>query len=178
VTGTHLPDQPADAVQTLAIEPRAAWMVATPGFPAGHRDRRSVHRALCRRAGGRLPTAAALGRAVSGVYGVLEETERGSPMSWRLSRARSAWCARSSLCAVRRSSRLGCGAETRCERVIPPSILKRTCSRRPRVGRAAILKWRPQKDRERRTIRQWLRAAGNFEGAGSTSLPNCDFRKY
>jgi pyridoxine kinase len=30
VTGAHFQGLPADIVQTLAIEPRAAWMVATP----------------------------------------------------------------------------------------------------------------------------------------------------
>ena len=77
VTGTHLPDQPTDAVQTLAIEPRAAWMVATPRLscrPSGTGDLFTALFAAALVEG--LPTAAALGRAVSGVYGVLEETDR------------------------------------------------------------------------------------------------------
>jgi pyridoxine kinase len=77
VTGTHLSGLPADAVHTLAIEPRAAWTVATPRLscrPSGTGDLFIALFAAALVEG--LPTAAALGRAVSGVYCVLEETER------------------------------------------------------------------------------------------------------
>jgi pyridoxine kinase len=61
----------------LAIEPRAAWMVATPRLscrPSGTGDLFTALFAAALVEG--LPTAPALGRAVSGVYCVLEETER------------------------------------------------------------------------------------------------------
>ena len=77
VTGAHLQGSPADFVRTLAIEPRAAWMVATPQLacrPSGTGDLFTALFAAALVEG--LPTAAALGRAVSGVYAVLEETER------------------------------------------------------------------------------------------------------
>jgi pyridoxine kinase len=77
VTSAHLESQPADCIQTLAIEHRAAWMVATPRLscrPSGTGDLFAALFAAALMEG--MTTAAALGRAVSGVYGVLEETER------------------------------------------------------------------------------------------------------
>ncbi len=77
VTGAQLQDQPAGAVQTLAIEPRTAWMVATPRFSRQLPGTGDLFTALFAAAlvEGQ-PTATALSRAVSGVYAVLEETER------------------------------------------------------------------------------------------------------
>jgi pyridoxine kinase len=77
VTGVQLQDASSGIVQTLAIEPRAAWLVSTPRLscrPSGTGD---LFTALFAAAlvQGHI-TGAALGRAVSGVYGVLEETER------------------------------------------------------------------------------------------------------
>jgi pyridoxine kinase len=77
VTGAHFDGLPADLVQTLAIEPRAAWMVSTPRLscrPSGTGDLFTALFAAALVQG--LATGAALGRAVSGVYGVVEETER------------------------------------------------------------------------------------------------------
>lgn len=80
VTGAQFAGLPADFVQTLAIEPRAAWMVSTPRLscrPAGTGD---LFTALFAAAlVESLSTAQALEHAVSGVHAVLEETEqRGS----------------------------------------------------------------------------------------------------
>jgi pyridoxine kinase len=77
VTGVQLPDPSSGIVQTLAIEPRADWMVSTPRLscrPSGTGDLFTALFAAALAQG--LTTGAALGRAVSGVYGVLEETER------------------------------------------------------------------------------------------------------
>jgi pyridoxine kinase len=77
VTGVQLQGLPADLLQTLAIEPRAAWMVATPRLscrPAGTGDLFTALFAAALVEG--RATADALGRAVSGVHAVLEETER------------------------------------------------------------------------------------------------------
>jgi pyridoxine kinase len=77
VTGAQVQDASSKIVQTLAIEPRAAWMVSTPKLscrPSGTGDLFTVLFAAAMVEGH--TTGAALGRAVSGVYGVLEETER------------------------------------------------------------------------------------------------------
>ncbi|MGH6823122.1 MAG: pyridoxal kinase PdxY [Methylocella sp.] len=77
VTGVRLQDASPRIVQTLAIEPRAAWMVSTPRLscrPSGTGDLFTALFAAALADG--LTTGAALGRAVSGVSGVLEETER------------------------------------------------------------------------------------------------------
>lgn len=77
VTGVQLQDASPQIVQTLAIEPRAAWMVSTPRIschPSGTGDLFTALFAAALVQG--LATGAALGRAVSGVYGVVEETER------------------------------------------------------------------------------------------------------
>ena len=77
VTGVQLNDASSGTVQSLAIEPRAAWMVLTPRRscrPSGTGDLFTALFAAALVQG--LTTGAALGRAVSGVYGVLEETER------------------------------------------------------------------------------------------------------
>ena len=77
VTGVQLQDATSRIVQNLAIEPRAAWIVSTPRLscrPSGTGDLFTALFAAALVQG--LTTAAALGRAVSGVYGVLEETER------------------------------------------------------------------------------------------------------
>jgi pyridoxine kinase len=77
VTGAHFDGLPADVVQTLAIEPRAAWLVSTPRLscrPSGTGDLFTALFAAALVQG--LVTGAALGRAVSGVFGVVEETER------------------------------------------------------------------------------------------------------
>ncbi|MGB6176889.1 MAG: pyridoxal kinase [Methylocella sp.] len=77
VTGVQLQDGSSGIVQTLAIEPRAAWMVSTPRLscrPPGTGDLFTALFAAALVRG--LTTGAALGRAVSGVHGVLEETER------------------------------------------------------------------------------------------------------
>ncbi len=77
VTGAQLPGLPADTIQTLAVEPRAAWKVSTPRLcchPSGTGDLFTALFAAALVEG--QPTAAGLGRAVSGVYAVLEETER------------------------------------------------------------------------------------------------------
>jgi pyridoxine kinase len=77
VTGVQLQDASPQIVQTLAIEPRAAWMVSTPKIscrPSGTGDLFTALFAAALVQG--LATGAALGRAVSGVYGVVEETER------------------------------------------------------------------------------------------------------
>ena len=77
VTGVQLHDASSGIVQTLAIEPRAAWTVATPKLscrPAGTGDLFTALFAAALVQGH--TTGAALGRAVSGVYGVLEETAR------------------------------------------------------------------------------------------------------
>lgn len=77
VTGVRLQDASSGIIQTLAIEPRAAWMVSTPRLscrPSGTGDLFTALFAAALVQG--LTTEAALGRAVSGVYGVLEETER------------------------------------------------------------------------------------------------------
>ena len=77
VTGVQVQDASSGIVQTLAIEPRAAWMVSTPKLscrPSGTGDLFTALFAAAMVQGH--TTEAALGRAVSGVYGVLEETER------------------------------------------------------------------------------------------------------
>ncbi len=77
VTGVQLKDASSGIVQTLAIEPRAAWTVSTPRLscrPSGTGDLFAALFAAALVQG--LTTGAALGRAVSGVYGVLEETEQ------------------------------------------------------------------------------------------------------
>jgi pyridoxine kinase len=77
VTGVQLQDASPQIVQTFAIEPRAAWMVSTPRIschPSGTGDLFTSLFAAALVQG--LATGAALGRAVSGVYGVVEETER------------------------------------------------------------------------------------------------------
>lgn len=77
VTGAHLQGTSADVIQTLAIEPRAAWMVSAPRLscrPSGTGDLFTALFAAALVEG--LATEDALGRAVSGVHGVLEETER------------------------------------------------------------------------------------------------------
>lgn len=77
VTGVRLQDASSGIVHTLAVEPRAAWMISTPRIscrPLGTGDLFSALFAAALVQG--LTTGAALGRAVSGVYGVLEETER------------------------------------------------------------------------------------------------------
>ena len=77
MTGVQLQDASPQFVQALAIEPRAAWMVSTPRIscrPSGTGDLFAALFAAALVQG--LATGAALGRAVSGVYGVLEETER------------------------------------------------------------------------------------------------------
>jgi pyridoxine kinase len=73
----QLQDATSGIVQTLAIEPRAAWMVSTPRLscrPAGTGDLFTALFAAELVHG--LTTGAALGRAVFGASGVLEETER------------------------------------------------------------------------------------------------------
>jgi pyridoxine kinase len=77
VTGVQLQDGSSGIVRTLAIEPRTAWMVSTPKLscrPAGTGDLFAALFAAALVQG--LTTGAALSRAVSGVYGVLEETAR------------------------------------------------------------------------------------------------------
>jgi pyridoxine kinase len=77
VTGVQLQDPSSGIVQTLAIEPRTGWMVSTPRLscrPSGTGDLFTALFAAALVQG--LTTGAALGRAVSGLYGVLEETER------------------------------------------------------------------------------------------------------
>ncbi|MGH6836489.1 MAG: pyridoxal kinase PdxY [Methylocella sp.] len=77
VTGVQLKDASPQIIQTLAIEPRAAWMVSTPRLscrPSGTGDLFTALFAAALAQG--IATGAALGRAVSGIYGVLEETER------------------------------------------------------------------------------------------------------
>ena len=77
VTGVQLKDASSGIVQTLAIEPRAAWMVSTPRLSCRPSGTGNLFGALFAAALVQgLTTGAALGRAVSGVYGVLEETER------------------------------------------------------------------------------------------------------
>ena len=80
VTGVHLQNPPADCVETLAIEPRAAWMVSTPRLscrPSGTGDLFTALFAAALVQG--LSTPLGLGRAVSSIHAVLEETEqRGS----------------------------------------------------------------------------------------------------
>jgi pyridoxine kinase len=76
VTGVRLEATPADMVQTLAVEPEAAWVIATPQLscsPCGTGDLFAALFAAALVQG--LSTRAALGRAVSGLYAVLEETE-------------------------------------------------------------------------------------------------------
>jgi pyridoxine kinase len=67
VTGARLQGMPADTVQTLATNHGPLGWWRPPGFPASQWGP-----AICS-GGGPIHT---LGRAVSGVYGVLEETER------------------------------------------------------------------------------------------------------
>jgi pyridoxine kinase len=77
VTGVQLQDPSSGIVQTLAIEPRAAWMVSTPRLSCRASGTGDLFTALFAAALVQgLTTGAALGRAVSGVYGVLEETVR------------------------------------------------------------------------------------------------------
>lgn len=77
VTGVQGEGMAGGMVQTLAIEPRAAWVVSTPKLscrPAGTGDLFTALFAAGVVKG--LPTGAALGQAVSSIYSVLEETER------------------------------------------------------------------------------------------------------
>jgi pyridoxine kinase len=77
VTGVHFQNTPADCIETLAIEPRTAWMVSTPRLscrPSGTGDLFTALFAAALVEG--LATVDALERAVSGVHGVLQETER------------------------------------------------------------------------------------------------------
>jgi pyridoxine kinase len=78
VTGVHFQNTPADCIETLAIEPRNSWMVSTPRLscrPSGTGD---LFSALFAAVEG-LSTPLALGRAVSSIHTVLEQTEqRGS----------------------------------------------------------------------------------------------------
>jgi pyridoxine kinase len=77
VTGVQLKDAFSGIVQTLAIEPRAAWMVSTPRLSCRPSGTGNLFGALFAAALVQgLTTGAALGRVGSGVYGVLEETER------------------------------------------------------------------------------------------------------
>ncbi|MCI0735477.1 MAG: pyridoxal kinase PdxY [Beijerinckiaceae bacterium] len=76
VTGVCVGETPSGLVQTLAIEPRAAWVVETPKLscrPSGTGDLFTALFAAALLQG--LSTESALGRAVSGVHAVLEETE-------------------------------------------------------------------------------------------------------
>ncbi|MCI0466932.1 MAG: pyridoxal kinase PdxY [Beijerinckiaceae bacterium] len=75
VTGVCGEDAPPGMVQTLAIEPRAGWMAETPKIscrPSGTGDLFTALFAAALLQG--LSTQAALGRAVSAVHAVLEET--------------------------------------------------------------------------------------------------------
>jgi pyridoxine kinase len=77
VTSVQGEGVPAGMVQTVAVEPRAAWEVSTPKLscrPAGTGDLFTALFAAGLVKG--LPTGAALCQAVSGIYDVLEETER------------------------------------------------------------------------------------------------------
>ncbi|HEY8009028.1 MAG TPA: pyridoxal kinase [Methylocella sp.] len=77
VTGVHFQNASADDVETLAIEPRDSWTVSTPRLscrPSGTGDLFTALFAAGLVEG--LSTPLALGRAVSGVYTVLEETGR------------------------------------------------------------------------------------------------------
>ena len=77
VTGVHFQNTTADHVETLAIEPRDVWTVSTPRLscrPSGTGDLFTALFAAGLIEG--LSTPLALGRAVSGVYAVLEETGR------------------------------------------------------------------------------------------------------
>jgi pyridoxine kinase len=77
VTGALFPGMAADWLQTLAIEPGAGWTVATPRLachPCGTGDLLTALFAAAMLEG--LSTDLALGRAVSGVHAVLEETGR------------------------------------------------------------------------------------------------------
>ncbi|HUI20366.1 MAG TPA: pyridoxal kinase PdxY [Methylocella sp.] len=77
VTGARFEGMASDAVQTLAIEARGAWIVGTPRLscrPSGTGDLFTALFAAALVEG--LTTSAALGRAVSGVYSVLKETAR------------------------------------------------------------------------------------------------------
>ncbi len=80
VTGVRVEETPPDVVQTLAVEPAAAWAIATPKLacsPSGTGDLFAALFAAALVQG--LATMAALEQAVSGVYAVLEETiNRGS----------------------------------------------------------------------------------------------------
>ena len=74
-TGARFHGMSADLVQTLAIEPRAAWTVETPRLSCQPSRVGDLFTALFAAVMlGGLSTAATLGRAVSGVHGVLEET--------------------------------------------------------------------------------------------------------
>ncbi|WGJ13353.1 pyridoxal kinase [Methylocapsa sp. D3K7] len=77
VTGVHFQNASADDVETLAIEPRDSWTVSTPRLscrPSGTGDLFTALFAAGLIEG--LSTPIALGRAVSGVYAVIEETGR------------------------------------------------------------------------------------------------------
>jgi pyridoxine kinase len=77
VTGVRVEATPADMIQTLAVEPEAAWVVATPQLscsPCGTGDLFAALLAAALVQG--LSTGSALGRAVTGLYAVLQETER------------------------------------------------------------------------------------------------------
>jgi pyridoxine kinase len=77
VTGVHVDTMPDALLQTLAVERHAAWAAETPRLgcrPCGTGD---LFAALFTAALVRgLSIETALGRAVSGVYAVLEETEK------------------------------------------------------------------------------------------------------
>jgi pyridoxine kinase len=77
VTGVHFQNTPTDCIETLAIKPRTAWMVSTPRLscrPSGTGDLFTALFAAALVEG--LATMDAFERAVSGVHGVLQETER------------------------------------------------------------------------------------------------------
>ncbi|QBR70893.1 pyridoxal kinase [Beijerinckiaceae bacterium] len=77
VTGVQGEGVPVGLIQTLAVEPRTAWAVSTPKLacrPAGTGDLFTALFAAGLVKG--LSTGAALSQAVSGIYSVLEETER------------------------------------------------------------------------------------------------------
>jgi hypothetical protein len=78
MTGAHFQGLPDDFIQTLAIEPRAAWMVATPRLasrPSGTGDLFTALFAAALLEG--LPTAAVLSRAGSCAAAVLQDGAGG-----------------------------------------------------------------------------------------------------
>jgi pyridoxine kinase len=77
VTGVRVRETPPDAVQTLVVEPGVAWIIATPRLSSSPSGTGDLFAALFAAAlVQKLSADAALGRAVSGLYAVLEETER------------------------------------------------------------------------------------------------------